>query len=66
MPKRIETKRFFYVYTVAAETFAEVMRRKSGISDLMRTRRMLVRAESRRNLSDSFEVDVSARGRNGR
>lgn len=28
----------------------------------MRTRRMIVRAESRRILSDSFEVDVSARG----
>jgi len=50
---------------VAAETFAEIMWRKSGISDLMRTRRMLVRA-SRRILSDSFEVDVSARERNGR
>lgn len=50
-------------YTAAAETFAEIMWRKSDISDLMRTRRMLVRVESRRILSDSFEVDVSARGR---
>lgn len=51
---------------MVAETFTEIMWRKSGISDLMRTRRMLVRAESRRILSDSFEVDVSARGRKGR
>lgn len=54
-----------YLYTVAAETFPAIIWSKSGINDLMRTRRMLVRAESRRILSDSFEVDVSARGRRG-
>lgn len=67
MPKRVETKSLFLdIYRAAAEKFAEIMRRKSGINDLMRTRRMLVRAESRRILSDSFEVDVSARGSRGR
>lgn len=64
MLKRMQTKALD-VYT-AAEICVEIMWRKSGISDLMRTRRMLVRAESRRILSDSFEVDVSARGRKGR
>lgn len=64
--KNSNKSRFLDIYRAAAGTFAEIMWRKSGINDLMRTRRMLVRAESRRILSDSFEVDVSARGSRGR